>query len=125
MANQAETIRALIQDDSDEQASWRPDSDSWSVLEVINHLYDEEREDFRHLGLTLIRKRTGRAPKNARVALVLAGGAVTGGAFKVGGLQALDDFLVGRRVNELDIYVGLSAGSVLAVPKCWSSYSIR
>jgi predicted acylesterase/phospholipase RssA len=68
------------------------------------------------LGLTLIRKRTGRAPKNARVALVLAGGAVTGGAFKVGGLQALDDFLVGRRVNELDIYVGLSAGSVLAVP---------
>jgi predicted acylesterase/phospholipase RssA len=68
------------------------------------------------LGLTLIRKRTGAAPKNARVALVLAGGAVTGGAFKVGGLQALDDFLVGRRVNELDIYVGLSAGSVLAVP---------
>jgi predicted acylesterase/phospholipase RssA len=68
------------------------------------------------LGLTLIRKRTGAAPKDARIALVLAGGAVTGGAFKVGGLQALDDFLVGRRVNELDIYVGLSAGSVLAVP---------
>ena len=67
------------------------------------------------MGLTLIRKRTGRVPKNARVALVLAGGAFTGGAFKVGGLQALDDFLVGRRVNELDIYVGLSAGSVLAV----------
>ena len=47
MANQAETIRALAQGVSDEQASWRPDSDSWSTLEVINHLYDEEREDFR------------------------------------------------------------------------------
>ncbi|MCA9509338.1 MAG: patatin-like phospholipase family protein [Myxococcales bacterium] len=50
------------------------------------------------------------------MALVLAGGAVSGGAFKVGGLKALDDFLVGRRVNDLDLYVGLSAGSVLAVP---------
>jgi len=68
------------------------------------------------LGLTLIRKRKGPPPRDARVALVLAGGAISGGAFKVGGLQALDDFLVGRRVTELDIYVGMSAGSVLAVP---------
>ena len=68
------------------------------------------------MGLTLIRKRRGPPPRDARVALVLAGGAVSGGAFKVGGLRALDDFLVGRRVNDLDLYVGLSAGSVLAVP---------
>ena len=47
MANQAETIHALAQGVSDEQASWKPDSDSWSILEVINHFYDEEREDFR------------------------------------------------------------------------------
>ena len=44
------------------------------------------------------------------------GGAVSGGAFKVGGLKALNDFLVGRRVTDFDIYVGLSAGSVLAIP---------
>ncbi len=68
------------------------------------------------MGLTLIRKRKGAPPRDARVALVLAGGAVSGGAFKVGGLKALDDFLVGRRINDLDLYVGLSAGSVLAVP---------
>jgi predicted acylesterase/phospholipase RssA len=68
------------------------------------------------LGLTLIRKSRGRPRKRKpRIALVLAGGAVTGGAFKVGGLKALDDFLVGRRITDLDLYVGLSAGSVLAV----------
>jgi predicted acylesterase/phospholipase RssA len=47
------------------------------------------------------------------VALVLAGGAVSGGAFKVGGLKALNDFLVGRKITELDMYVGLSAGALL------------
>lgn len=30
-----------------EQARWKPSLDKWSMLEVINHLYDEEREDFR------------------------------------------------------------------------------
>jgi len=39
---------------------------------------------------------------------------VTGGAFKVGGLKALDDFFVGRRVTDFDTYVGLSAGAILA-----------
>jgi predicted acylesterase/phospholipase RssA len=68
------------------------------------------------MGLTLIRKSQGRAAKaHPRVALVLAGGAVSGGAFKVGGLKALDDFLVGRKVTDFDVYVGLSAGSILAV----------
>ena len=28
-------------------ARWKPAPDSWSILEVVNHLYDEEREDFR------------------------------------------------------------------------------
>jgi NTE family protein len=69
------------------------------------------------MGLTLIRKSSGRRPKrNPRIALVLAGGAVSGGAFKVGGLKALNDFFVGRGVDDFDMYVGLSAGAVLAVP---------
>ena len=68
------------------------------------------------MGLTLIRKSQGvRRKRKPTVALVLAGGAVSGGAFKVGGLKALDDFLVGRKVTDLDLYVGLSAGSILAV----------
>ncbi len=68
------------------------------------------------MGLTLIRKGDGTRPKrDPRIALVLAGGAVSGGAFKVGGLKALDDFLVGRKVADFDLYLGLSAGSILAV----------
>jgi len=68
------------------------------------------------VGLTLIRKSDSSRPKaDPKVALVLAGGAVSGGAFKVGGLKALDDFLVDRKITDLDLYVGLSAGSMLAV----------
>ncbi|MCP3985489.1 MAG: hypothetical protein GY723_13955 [bacterium] len=68
------------------------------------------------MGLTLIRKSTGTRPKaNPKVALVLAGGAVSGGAFKVGGLKALDDYFVDRKITDLDTYIGLSAGSILAV----------
>jgi predicted acylesterase/phospholipase RssA len=66
------------------------------------------------MGLTLIRKSDATEPiRNPRVALVLAGGAVSGGAFKVGGLKALNDFLVERKITDMDIYVGLSAGAIL------------
>ena len=66
------------------------------------------------MGLTVIRKSKGnRRKRNPRVALVLAGGAVSGGAFKVGGLKALDDFLVERKITDMDLYVGLSAGAIL------------
>src|SRR5213596_27838 len=69
------------------------------------------------MGLTIVHKSdlTTRK-KNTRVALVLAGGAVTGGAYKLGGLKALDDFLVNRKTTDFDIYVGLSAGAFLAAP---------
>jgi len=67
------------------------------------------------MGLTLIRKGDPRRRRrDPKVAVVLAGGAVSGGAFKVGGLKALDDYLVGRKITDLDVYVGLSAGSIIA-----------
>jgi hypothetical protein len=47
LAGQAKAIEALVTGISDKQARWKPDPASWSVLEVINHLWDEEREDFR------------------------------------------------------------------------------
>lgn len=47
MATSAAGISALVQNVSMQQARWRPDPDNWSILEVINHLWDEEREDFR------------------------------------------------------------------------------
>jgi hypothetical protein len=56
MANNAERIRVLVHGVSDEQARWRPSPECWSILEVINHLYDEEIEDFRtHLDVVLHR----------------------------------------------------------------------
>jgi len=49
-------IQMLVQGIDNEQARWKPAPDTWSILEVINHLYDEEREDFReHLDLILHR----------------------------------------------------------------------
>jgi hypothetical protein len=43
----ARAIELLTRGISDEPARWKPNAESWSILEVINHLYDEEREDFR------------------------------------------------------------------------------
>ena len=47
MRPNADVIAALSRDVSDAQARWKPAADAWSLLEVVNHLYDEEREDFR------------------------------------------------------------------------------
>ena len=69
------------------------------------------------MGITLIQKSNPQERKeNPKLALVLAGGAVSGGAFKVGGLKALNDTLVNRKVTDFDLYVGLSAGAFLAAP---------
>lgn len=54
MTRQAETVHSLVQGISEEQARWKPNPESWSIIEVINHLADEEREDFRvHLDYIL------------------------------------------------------------------------
>lgn len=54
LTTQAEAIARLVEGVEIEQARWRPAPDAWSILEVINHLYDEEIEDFRiRLQLTL------------------------------------------------------------------------
>jgi hypothetical protein len=47
LSRHGQVIRELASDASPDQARWKPDPDSWSILEVMSHLYDEEREDFR------------------------------------------------------------------------------
>src|ERR1700716_1217884 len=52
-------------------------------------------------------------PRRGKTALVLASGGITGVAYEVGALRALDHVLTNRTVNEFDIYVGTSAGAVV------------
>jgi hypothetical protein len=47
LAASAAAIDALLEAIDDEQARWKPSTQAWSMLEVICHLYDEERKDFR------------------------------------------------------------------------------
>ncbi len=47
LASSTEMIRALLDGISQEEAQFQPTPETWSILEVICHLYDEEREDFR------------------------------------------------------------------------------
>jgi hypothetical protein len=47
LAYGAEIIPALVAGITQAEAQVKPALESWSILEVICHLYDEEREDFR------------------------------------------------------------------------------
>src|ERR1700752_4498590 len=59
-------------------------------------------------------KRQRRRPGRSKTALALGGGGFTGGVYELGALRALDLLSVNRTVNEFDVYVGTSAGSLLA-----------
>ncbi len=60
MVQHAGIIRQLTEAVTPEQARWKPDAETWSMLEIVNHLYDEEREDFRaHLGVILNKSEEG------------------------------------------------------------------
>ena len=57
LQNSTEMIRALLLGVTQEQAQVKPNPESWSILEVVCHLYDEEREDFReHVDFILHRQ---------------------------------------------------------------------
>ena len=49
-----------------------------------------------------------------KTALVLAGGGLTGIVYEIGALRAINDLLVDQSVNDFDMYVGTSAGSLVA-----------
>ncbi|HPQ80278.1 MAG TPA: patatin-like phospholipase family protein [bacterium] len=67
------------------------------------------------MGITIVQKSDLKKPRpRSRKALILAGGAVSGGSFKAGGVKALNDYLVEYSVNDFDIFVGISSGSMIA-----------
>lgn len=57
LENSTKMIRALLAGITQEEAQIKPNPESWSLLEVLCHLYDTEREDFReHLDFILHRQ---------------------------------------------------------------------
>jgi len=57
LQNSTEMIRALLSGVAPEESRLKPSAESWSILEVVCHLYDVEREDFReHLDCILHRQ---------------------------------------------------------------------
>lgn len=61
------------------------------------------------------RGRNARSPRvgRPRIGLALAGGGPFGAVYEIGALLALQESLEGLDLNELDVYVGVSAGSFL------------
>src|ERR1700752_2375256 len=56
----------------------------------------------------------GNRRRRSKTALVLGGGGFTGGVYEIGALRALDLLSVNKTVNQFDVYVGTSAGSLIA-----------
>jgi predicted acylesterase/phospholipase RssA len=71
------------------------------------------REDGRTKTTEPVTRRKPPAPKESKVALVLAGGGITGAVYEIGALRAIDDILVDLTVNDFDVYVGTSAGALV------------
>jgi hypothetical protein len=88
----ADILPAVVHGLSDADARWRPDEASWSILEVVTHLADEEVEDFRRrVELTL------RDPKEAWPPIDPAGWAVER-RYQEGRLvEAVERFAAARR----------------------------
>lgn len=47
LISNAEAIRRLLETLTDEQSNWKPDPETWSMKEVMEHVFNEERLDFR------------------------------------------------------------------------------
>ncbi|HEX2191085.1 MAG TPA: DinB family protein [Longimicrobiaceae bacterium] len=47
LAGTGRSIQELVLAAPPEQVRWKPAPEKWSILEVVNHLADEEAEDFR------------------------------------------------------------------------------
>jgi hypothetical protein len=47
LARHGEVFRALLTDLAQDEIRWKPSPEKWCALEIVRHLHDEEREDFR------------------------------------------------------------------------------
>ncbi len=47
LASNSEVFKSLFSSIPDEQVNWKPTPEKWCLLEIVNHLLDEEIYDFR------------------------------------------------------------------------------
>lgn len=59
-------------------------------------------------------KRKGHPRPPARIGLALAGGGPEGAIYEIGALRALEEAVAGLDLNDLEVYVGVSAGAFIA-----------
>lgn len=108
-------IGALVEGVSEEQARWKPAPEVWSILEVMHHLWDEEREDFR-VRLNLILHAAGQEwpPINPQ-------GWVTERHYNEGRLAAALEGYLAERAASLDWLRNLKEPDwEVAVPTPWN-----
>ena len=103
LAQGAETIQGLVAGVSAAEAGVRPSPEAWSILEVVAHLLDEEREDFRpRLDLVLHRPNETWTP-------IDPAGWVTARGYRDRELGATLSAFLGEREPSLVWLAGLTA----------------
>jgi predicted acylesterase/phospholipase RssA len=55
-----------------------------------------------------------RGQTQSKIGLAIAGGGPVGAIYELGALRALDESVVGLNMHELDVYVGVSSGALIA-----------
>jgi len=65
--------------------------------------------------LTIHQARTpSQQPTETKTGLAIAGGGPVGAIYELGALRALDESINGLKLHELDVYVGVSSGALIA-----------
>ncbi len=137
LENSTEMIRALLAGVAPYEARLKPSAESWSILEVVCHLYDEEREDFReHLDFILSTSlKAGLHRQNETWHVIDTNGWVTQRNYNAQNLAAMQEKFFAEREKSLTWlkalqnpnwektyttpYRTISAGEMLA---CWIAH---
>jgi hypothetical protein len=105
LARGAEIIRSLVLGVTQAEAQVKPTPEAWSILEVVCHLGDEEREDFRRRVDFLLNRPGELWPP------IHPGAWVTERKYNERNLeQSLNDFLA-ERATSLDFLKGLESAN--------------
>ena len=64
--------------------------------------------------LTIHQSKLPRTNEVPAIGLAIAGGGPLGAIYELGALRAMDESITGLRLDKLDIYVGISAGALIA-----------